>query len=107
MLGGVNLADESVQILVFVCLPLLGFLVFLIVLLVRGHLPSVANFPTFSVTINSVSWNQAYVLYREGDRLVEFDAYVGRKRMVCAEAPKSLSQEELQGLLPNLTQGLA
>ena len=106
MLGGLTLADESIQVLVFVCLPLIGLLVFLIVLLIRSHRPSVANFPTFSVTINSVSWQQAYVLYREGDRLIEFDTYVSRKRMICA-TPKDLSQEELQGLLPNLTQGLS
>jgi hypothetical protein len=105
MLDGLTLADESIQVLVFVCLPLLGLLVFIVVSMVRSHRPSVANFPTFSVTINSVSWHQAYVLYREGDRLVEFDTYVSRNRMICT-APKNLPQEELQHLLPNLTQGL-
>ena len=74
MLGWINLSDELVQILLVVCVPLSGLLVFLIVLLIRGRIPSVATSATFSVTINSVGWQEAYVVYREGQNRVGFAA---------------------------------
>jgi hypothetical protein len=107
MSGGINLSDESVQVLLFVCVPLSGLLIFLVVWLVRSRLPSVAVFPTFSVTINSVGWQQAYVVYRGGENLIEFPAYIDRKGRIHAEVPKALSDEEVRAILPNLAQGLA
>jgi len=86
--------------------PLSGLLVFLIVLLIRGRIPSVATSATFSVTINSVGWQEAYVVYREGQNRVEFAAQIDRKGGICAETPKELSDEELRNILPNLVQGL-
>jgi len=105
MLGWINLSDELVQILLL-CVPLSGLLVFLIVLLIRGRIPSVATSATFSVTINSVGWQEAYVVYREGQNRVGFAAQIDRKGGICAETPKELSDEELRNILPNLVQGL-
>jgi hypothetical protein len=107
MLGSISFSDESVQVLLFVCVPLSGLLVFLVVMLIRSHKPTVAAFPTFSVTVNSIGWQEAYVVYRAGDNTVEFAAQIGRKGRICAEAPKELSNEELCEILPNLVQGLA
>jgi hypothetical protein len=107
MLGWVDLSDESVQILLFVCVPLSGLLIFWIVWAIRSRLPSVATFPTFSVTINSVGWQQAYLVYRESHKLVEFASQIERGGQICAEVPKELSNEELRNILPNLIQGLA
>jgi hypothetical protein len=47
------------------------------------------------------------VVYREGDKRVEFATSVDHKGHFRIEAPKELGNEEISHILPNLVQGLA
>jgi hypothetical protein len=64
-------ADESLQVLVFVCGPLLLLLGTLIGFLIRGS-RTIARFPTFSVKIEGVSREDTYVIYRDQQGRREF-----------------------------------
>ena len=82
MIDGIR-TDESIQVLVFVCVPLLLVLVAIVVLLTRGPRYS-AKFPTFSVTITKIGREEAYVMYRDRNKDVEFAAQIGRgKPLLC------------------------
>jgi hypothetical protein len=96
---------ESLQVLVFVCGPLLLLLCALIVFLVRGS-RTIARFPTFSVKIERVSREDAYVIYRDREKRREFYLGLnGRKAML--EAPRELPVEDIRKIVPNLGRGLA
>lgn len=112
-------AHESVQILLFVCLPLLLLLIAFIVISVRAS-RTLAGFPTFSVRI----WHMGHegpfcVHYREEKRLVEFlgvprsrrgsfSAWLKNARgEIIIIAPKNLTDEDVKEIIPNLCLGLA
>lgn len=88
-------ANESIRILVFVCGPLLILLIAIIVLLIRGSRRT-AMFSTFSVNISRVGHEDAYIVYREKDKRLEFYAGPGRRKLVCLQAPKELGVEEIR-----------
>jgi len=101
------LADESVQVLVFVVLPLVLLLSGIVIYGAFRPNNYVASFPTFSVRINFLAHDVAYVVYGTESKIVEFEAKVGRRgRLIYVRAPKELPEEDLRDILPFLVQGL-
>ena len=111
-------AHESVQILLFVCLPLLLLLIAFIAISVRAS-RTLARFPLFSVRIWNMGEGRACLHYRKEKRLVEFQVAPGPRRAsfsawlknakgeIVLIAPKNLTDEDVQGIIPNLCHGLA
>lgn len=122
-------AHESVQVLLFICLPLLLLLITFIVVSVRGS-RTIAKFPAFSVRIWPMGHGGQTLLhykdYRETKKLVEFRVVPSlrwesrpplRQHMlgwlknargeIVLIPPKELTHEEIQSLTPNLRLGLA
>jgi hypothetical protein len=100
-------SDESLQVLVFVVLPLVLLLVTAIFLRIRYTPPSTAKFSTFSVSLSRVGREDAYIVYRGNDRRLEF--YVGpgnRKQELCLAVPKELPDQVAQEIVPKLAKGL-
>lgn len=100
-------SDESLQILVFVVLPLLLLLVTGIFLRIKYMPPSTANFPTFSVSLSRTGHEDANIVYRDDARRLEF--YVGpgeRKQVLWLAMPKELPDQAIQEIVPNLAMGL-
>ena len=100
-------SDESLQILLFVVLPLLLLLITAIFLRLRYTAPSVAKFSDFSVTFSSVGKDDSYIVYRDNERRLEF--YVGpwsRKQLLCLALPKELQDQVSQAIVPRLEIGL-
>ena len=112
-------AHESVQILLFVCLPLLLLLIAFIFISVRAS-RTIARFPAFSVRIWSGGHGGGvYLHYREEKRLVEFQVVPSPSRgsfsawlknakgEIFLIAPKKLTDEDVQEIVANLCLGLA
>jgi hypothetical protein len=100
-------SDESLQVLVFVVLPLLLLLVIGIFLRIKYTPPSTANFPGFSVSLSRTGHEDASIVYRDNARRLEF--YVGpgkRKQVLWLAMPKELPDQAIQEIVPNLTMGL-
>jgi hypothetical protein len=101
-------SDESLQVLIFVVLPLVLLLVTGIFLRIRYTPPSTAKFSNFSVSLSSVGREDAYIVYRDNGRRLEF--YVGpgdRKKELYLAVPKELPDQIINELVPNLARGLA
>jgi hypothetical protein len=98
--------DESVQVLVFVVLPLLCLFVVGIILWFRSRPATTARFPTFSVSISRVSHEDAYIVYKDQEWQVDFYAGPCDRKKACLLAPRELSEENLRKLVPNLDVGL-
>ena len=125
-------AHESVQVLLFICLPLLLLLIAFIVVSVRAS-RTIAKFPTFFVQIWLIRGRPSllqYRSYREAKRLVEFQVVPsstrakqeGRRKFVMRFlltwlknargeivliAPKELTDEDIQSIADNISLGLA
>lgn len=110
---------ESVQLLLFVCLPLLLLLIAFIVISVRAS-RTLARFPTFSVRIWPAGGEgQVCLHYREEKRLVEFQVVPSPRRgsflawlknrrgEIVLIAPRKLTDEDGDRIVPNLCLGLA
>jgi hypothetical protein len=100
--------DESLQVLVFVVLPLLLLLITAIFLWVRYTPPSTAKFPTFSVSLSRVGREDAYIVYRDSDRRLEF--YVGpgeRTQVLSLQVPEELPDQDIRDFVQKLSMGLA
>lgn len=70
--------------------------------------PSVAAFPQFSLRSEKVGRKDAYIIYKDNDRCLEF--YAGRadrKQSVWLELPDELTVQDIRELVPNLRKGLA
>jgi hypothetical protein len=103
-----NRSDESFQVLTFVVLPLLLMFIGAITFGVRRTPPRVAKFPHFSMGIEKLGHEDAYIVYRDNDRRLEF--YVGpaeRKQAQCLVLQHELSDQIIKELVPNLVKGLA
>jgi hypothetical protein len=98
--------DESIQVLVFVVLPLLCLFIVGIILWIRSQPSTTASFPTFSVRVVRVSHEDAYVVYKDRECQVDFYAGPCDRSKACLFAPRELSEEELGKLVPNLDVGL-
>lgn len=99
-------ADESLQVLIFVCGPLLLLLSSVIVLLIRGS-RTIARYPTFSVQVERVSREDAYVIYRDQVRRVEFYMWPSGRRRAMLKATSEPSVADIRSIEPNLALGLA
>ena len=100
-------SDESLQVLLFVVLPLLLLLITALFLRLRYTAPSVAEFSDFSVTFSRVGKDDSYIVYRDSQRRLEF--YVGpgsRKQLLCLALPKELQDQLSQAIVPRLEIGL-
>lgn len=104
-------ADETFQVLAFVCVPLLLLLGVFVAILVRGS-RTTARFPAFSVAVSKVGRTEAYVTYRAENTVIEFCAEVGTgkkffARRISIRIPEEMANEKLCNIVPNLTHGLA
>jgi hypothetical protein len=98
--------DESLQVLVFVCGPLLLLLGTVIVFLIRGS-RTIARFPTFSVRFERVGREDAYVIYRDQVRRREFYMWPSGTKQAKLQAPEGLTVDDIREIEPNLAMGLA
>jgi hypothetical protein len=102
-------ADESVQVLVFVVLPLV---LLLGGIAIRGLLtPSRyrVRFPTFWVSVfyeGHGGRTPRYVTFHEENRVVEFTASPGRNGLIHIQTPGKLPEQELLRIVPKLAQAL-
>jgi hypothetical protein len=100
-------SDKSLQVLVFVALPLLLLLIAAVFIRMRYRQPSAANFRTFSVSLSVVSREDAYIVYRDKDRRLEL--YAGsaeRKQVLWLMIPKELADGDTHVVAQNLATGL-
>jgi len=102
--------DESLRVLLFVCLPLLALLAGLVILLIVGSRRT-ATFATFSVAMSSVRWARASVTYRDGERQLKFEGQVGRGRnffipRISLEVSDDIPDGVIRQIAPNLAAGL-
>jgi len=102
--------DESIQVLVFICLPLALLLVGVLVFLNKTRGTSI-TFPKFSVSVRRIGPNEAYVMYAADGKEKAFDAEINRgKRFfvprisVCI--PKEIQNADIPLILLNLTTAL-
>jgi hypothetical protein len=99
-------ADESLQVLVFVCGPLVLLLGAVIIFLIRGS-RTIARYPTFSVKIERVGREDAYVIYRDVERRADFYMWPSGRRRAMLDAPDEVSAEDIHKIAPKLAMGLA
>jgi hypothetical protein len=103
-------SDESLQVLLFVCLPL--FMLLLAALIVRRRLSrSIVSFPDFSVAVSSVGRYETYVIYRDSIRQLEFNADIRRGRRlfipeILVQIPTNMPEQDRSVIVPNLVRGL-
>lgn len=102
--------DESIWVLLLVCIPLLALLIVLIVLLARGSRHT-ARFADFSVTISPISREAAYVKYVSGAKQEEYPASIGRGRsffrpLIVVTLPAELIQEDFGKVASDVALGL-
>jgi hypothetical protein len=104
-------SDESLQVLLLICLPLSALLVILLVLLVkRSRRTSISA--TFSVTVSRLVQEQARVSYRDQSRHLELNASIKRGKTfftpeIHVEMPQDMLGPDLKEVVPNLESGLA
>jgi hypothetical protein len=101
-------SDESFQVMAFIVLPFVLLFTGGIIFYFRRIPPSVAAFPNFTLRVSRVGHEDAYIVYRDNDRRLEF--YAGpadRKQSLCLELPRELSDQVINELVPNLVKGLA
>ncbi len=101
--------SESIQVLIFVVGPLLLLLAVIIFALVRSNKRLTAKFPDFSVNFSRVGREDAYIVYRDRNKHLEFYVfYVGpdKGKDIHLQAPKNMRDEDIRDITPRLAQGL-
>ncbi len=100
--------DESLQVLIFVCVPLSLLLIAILIHARRG--PDVARFSTFSVSISRISREEAYVTYHDKNCDIEFRAVLkesfSKQRQIHVQIPEKVPDEDVRKTIPNLVLGL-
>jgi hypothetical protein len=100
-------SDQSLQVLVLVVLPLLLLVAAAIFLRIRHTPPTIAKFPQFSVSLSRVGREDAYVVYRDDERRLEFYAGPGdRKQALRLELPEGLPSQDAHEIAQRLATGL-
>jgi hypothetical protein len=104
-------ADESLQVLLYVCLPLLLLLVVGLAFraLLRPRL--VAIFPSFTLRINQVGPEDAFVTYSGSGIQTAFEANLGRgprsgHRQISVQIPREMDNERAKSVVRDLALGL-
>ena len=103
--------DESAQILLFVCAPLLLLLVVGISQRMRVAPLTNITLPKYSLTVSTVGHGGAFVRYSDESNKLYLEAEVGPgKRFfgarISVQVPKELPNEQLQDVVANLASGL-
>jgi len=98
------------QVLVFVCVPLVLLLGFLIILLRHYNRRSV-SFPSYSLTISNTGPTAAYLVYRSDEKVLEFVSEFRNRRKFFKPAiyvmiPTEIPNEDMSKILPNMVLGL-
>lgn len=111
MFGVIN-SDESLQVLLYVCLPLLSLLVGAVVLRALRRPSSVARFPSFTLAINQVGPEDVFVTYSVGGIQMAFGATLGRgprsgHRQISVQIPREIDNERVKRVVRDLALGLA
>ena len=97
-------SDESLQVLLFVVLPLFLLLITGIFLRIKYTQPSTAKFPTFSVSLSRLSHEDASIIYKDNDRRLEFWVGPGeRKQVLWLAMPKELPDQAIHEIVPNVS----
>jgi hypothetical protein len=102
--------NESIQVLIFVVVPLVLLLAVIIFALVRSDKRSAAKFPDFSVGFSRVGREDAYIIYRDKNKHLEFYVfYVGpaKSKNIHLQASKNVRDEDIHEISPRLALGLA
>jgi len=102
--------DESIWVLLLVCIFLLALLIVLIVLLARGSRRT-ARFADFSVMISTISREEAYVKYASSKKQAEFRASIARGRsffrpLIVVTVPAEVTQEDSGKVASDVALGL-
>lgn len=105
-------ADESLQMLVYVCLPLLLLLVVGLVIRLLRRPRLAVNFPDFKLTISQVGQEDAFVTYSSGGNQTAFEASLGRgsyfgHRRISVHIPREMDLERAKTVVRDLALGLA
>jgi hypothetical protein len=101
--------NESIQVLIFIVAPLVLLLAVLIFALVRSNKRLVARFPGFSVNFSRVGREDAYIVYRDKNKHLDFYVfYVGpaKGKHIVLQAPKNVRDEDIHDIAPRLAEGL-
>ncbi len=98
--------DESLAILLFVCLPMSVLLIGALIYHALMPSPFIAEFPNFRFKINTVGREEAYINYRDDNRSLEFPAQMGRRRSISIKVPREISEAEARNITANLVLGL-
>ena len=103
-------ADESLQVLVFICAPLVVLLILFIVLM-RKYSHTTAKCPNYSVTVLRIGPVDACVLYRSGNLKLEFPAQIRKGKrlltpLIYVRVPGELPDEDAHKIVPNVASGL-
>ena|ERR1700694_5878543 len=104
-------SDESLLVLLLVCLPLSLLLVAALILRFR-FTRSTAMFPGFSVIVSRVGRHETYVSYCSPTTQLEFEAAIRKGRNffvseIRVQVPGEMSNRDLSTVVPNLACGLA
>ncbi len=102
-------ADESVQVLVFIVLPLVVLLGGLGIRWLLTPSRYHATFPDFWVSIvmdGHGGRTPRDIVYHEGNRVVGFTASEGRKGIVYVQTADKLPEQELLRIVPKLARAL-
>ncbi len=100
-------ADESLQVLVFVCAPLTILLLGIVTHGVLRPVRRIVEFPNFSVKINIVGREEAYVYYDPFNaEPIEFPATRGRKSWISVRVPKNLRGKDAPDIIQHLALAL-
>jgi len=94
------------SVLLFVVLPAALFIALLVVY-IRLKPPTIAEFPTFSVSLSRVGREDSYIIYRNGEKRLEFYSGSAVGKQALLRASREISEEDIHTALPNLALGLA
>src|SRR5215471_10870653 len=102
--------NESLQVLLFICLPLTLLLVAVMALMVRSSRRTV-TFPSFSLSISSYGTVEAHVVYRREGKEMYFDAAIGRGKnffipKIRVLMPRDMPEQDVRTIVPDLVMGL-
>lgn len=103
--------DESFEVLVFVCVPLLLTLIAVLVLGVRLNPRKAITLPTFSLTLSTAGHGEAFVIYSDECKKLYFDAEIGRGTFfrcprIYLRVPKKMPPEDVGDIVPKLALAL-
>ena len=101
---------ESLQIVFFICIPLLLLLVVALVVRWLRRPRTEVTFPNFSLAIHGVGLSGGFVTYTTNSWQTAFDMSLGRGKgrgIISVQVPSDLGPEKTRDIVTNLALGLA